>query len=494
MSGSVVTLTLDTAVPPGDTVTVDYTVPTGMPVRDVAGNSAGALDDHAVPNVSGPPASLNATPGDTQVTLDWTAPASDGGSAVTGYEYRVSDDGGTSWSPDWTNVPDGSDAGTDRSDERSFTVTGLDNGVGHTFEVRAVNVVGDGPPAATSTPVTVPGVPASLNATPGDTQVSLDWTAPASDGGSAVTGYEYRVSDDGGTSWSPDWTNVPDGSDAGTDRSDETSFTVTGLDNGVEHTFEVRAVNVVGDGPPASATATPLTGTRNLWPQFDETSTRENVQVMIPVLTNDASPNRDSLEVVSVTQPMNGTASLTSAISLGKYIPNDGFTGTDSFTYTVSDGLETATAAVRITVEASETDGDENQEWIATATTTLVTEGEVVAIGLTTTSQNAIVSEEQSLFATLQIGLLEGTVDEGDFQVEDSDGEILEGHTITPTIHHNGGWIHGLRWFPGKSVGSFRIRAKENEDSGSDDEYLVYWVYVEGLLVGSDVITIEPGT
>ena len=116
VSGSVVALTLDTAVPPGDTVTVDYTAQTGMgamPVRDTAGNAVEALAGHPVPNVPGPPASLNATAGDAQVTLTWTAPTSDGGSAVTGYEYRVSDDGGTSWSPDWTNVPDGSDTGTD---------------------------------------------------------------------------------------------------------------------------------------------------------------------------------------------------------------------------------------------------------------------------------------------------------------------------------------------------------------------------------------------
>ena len=260
VSGSVVTLTLDTAVPPGDTVTVDYTAPTGMgamPLRDTAGNAVEALDDHAVPNVPGAPASLNATAGDAQVTLAWTAPASDGGSAVTGYEYRYKTTG--EFPDEWTDVPDGSDSGTDRSDERSYTVTGLDNGVLHTFEVRAVNVVGDGATAsATSTPVTVPGPPASLNATAGDAQVTLDWTAPASDGGSAVTGYEYRYKTTG--EFPDEWTNVPDGSDSGTDRSDETSYTVTGLDNGVLHTFQLRAVNAVGaGGAPASATSTPIT-------------------------------------------------------------------------------------------------------------------------------------------------------------------------------------------------------------------------------------------
>ena len=155
-----------------------------MRAVNLVGEGAPASATSTPVTVPGAPARLDATPGDTQVTLDWTVPASDGGSDVTGYEYRMSDDGGTSWSPDWTNVPDGSDTGTDRSDERSFTVTGLANGVEHTFEVRAVNVVGEGAPAsATSTPVTVPGPPASLNATSGDTEVTLEWTAPASDGG-----------------------------------------------------------------------------------------------------------------------------------------------------------------------------------------------------------------------------------------------------------------------------------------------------------------------
>ena len=144
VSGSVVALTLDTAVPPGDTVTVGYTVPTGttdaMPVQDTAGNalewrrwsSGGGQRSRRPRNArrrvdpghraGGPPASLNATPGDTQATLTWTAPTSDGGSAVTGYQYRYKTSG--EFPDSWTDVPDGSDTGTDRSDERSYTVTG----------------------------------------------------------------------------------------------------------------------------------------------------------------------------------------------------------------------------------------------------------------------------------------------------------------------------------------------------------------------------------
>ena len=55
--------------------------------------------------------------------------------------------------------------------------------------------------------VTVPGAPASLMATAGDTEVGLVWTAPASDGGSAVTGYEYRYKTTG--EFPDEWIGVP---------------------------------------------------------------------------------------------------------------------------------------------------------------------------------------------------------------------------------------------------------------------------------------------
>ena len=206
------------------------------------------------------PASLTASPGNAEATLTWTAPASDGGAAITKYQYRVSADGGTTWSPDWTDVPD-ADSDSDQADERTVTVTSLSNGTEYTFQVRAVNSEGDGSEAQdTATPASgpsAPDAPASLTATRGDTEVGLRWTPPASDGGAAITKYQYRVSDDGGTTWNPDWTDVPDGSDSGSDQADERSVTVTNLTNETEHTFQVRAVNSEGNGAPAQATATP---------------------------------------------------------------------------------------------------------------------------------------------------------------------------------------------------------------------------------------------
>ena len=78
-----------------------------------------------------------------------------------------------------------------------------------------------------------PGAPRNLMAVAGIGQVVLGWDAPASDGGAAITDYEYRI--DRSNPW------ISTG-------STETTHTVTGLDNGTAYTFEVRAVNRVGKG------------------------------------------------------------------------------------------------------------------------------------------------------------------------------------------------------------------------------------------------------
>ncbi|HXZ73943.1 MAG TPA: fibronectin type III domain-containing protein [Streptosporangiaceae bacterium] len=197
----------------------------------------------AVPaTVPGPPAGLTAVPGNGQVTLSWDPPASDGGSPVTGYHLYVRTTAGFNGGAPLATVP-----GT------AVTVTGLTNGITYYFRVTAVNQVGEVPGAEVrDVPVTVPGPPAGLTAVPGDGQVTLSWAAPASDGGSPVSGYIiYRGTSPGGETGTP-----VNGSPV-----TATSYTVTGLTNGTTYYFKVVAVNAAGLSPlsnEASATLPPI--------------------------------------------------------------------------------------------------------------------------------------------------------------------------------------------------------------------------------------------
>ncbi len=71
--------------------------------------------------------------------------------------------------------------------------------------------------------------------------------------------------------------------------------------------------------------------------------------VLLP-LSNDSDSDGDLLTPTGVTQPSNGTADFAVG-GLMQYTPRPGFVGTDSFTYSISDGRGgTATATVRVTV------------------------------------------------------------------------------------------------------------------------------------------------
>lgn len=79
----------------------------------------------------------------------------------------------------------------------------------------------------------------------------------------------------------------------------------------------------------------------------------ESLTIFMPdLLDNDSDPDGDPLTIIQATLPENGTLTPTADVQGGIYTPNAGFTGTETLTYTVSDGKGgSATAVVTINVE-----------------------------------------------------------------------------------------------------------------------------------------------
>jgi titin len=163
------------------------------------------------------------------LTVAFSAPTTTGGSAITSYQYST-DAGAT-----WHGRTDGQAATSTTmtiSALSSDGITPLTNGSTYDVEIRAVNAAGDGPGSAVATgiPVTVPGGPTITSVTSENGALGVDF-APASNGGSAVTVYEYSVN--GGV-----WTSTG---------SLSPTFTIGNLTNGTSYAVEVRADNVEGD-------------------------------------------------------------------------------------------------------------------------------------------------------------------------------------------------------------------------------------------------------
>ena len=201
----------------------------------------------------GIPTSLSATAGNGEITLTWTAPADNGNSPIIDYVIDQSRDGGTTW----VDSTPATSVGT------TVTVTGLTNDILYQFRVSATNVHAPGAPSdvvsatptATVQPViTAPGAPTNLSVdATGETTVTLSWTAPVDNGGSAITNYNIEQSEDGGTTWN----------NSNPVASITSSVTVTDLTSGQEYQFRVSATNVQHLGQPSNiVTATTTASTQ----------------------------------------------------------------------------------------------------------------------------------------------------------------------------------------------------------------------------------------
>ena len=192
-----------------------------------ADNSVGmgvAATAAATPHASVPdaPQNLVATAGDERITLTWNAPANNGGSAISAYIVYANN------------------AAAFTTSATAATLTaGIVNGTDYVLYVRASNYRGEGANSGATavTPKGVPFAPGGFTALGGNASVVLTWTA-ANNNGAALTRYDLLYL--GRTE---------------TINAAATGHTLTGLDNDATVAFTLRAVNSVGEGSVALATA-----------------------------------------------------------------------------------------------------------------------------------------------------------------------------------------------------------------------------------------------
>ncbi|WP_052410150.1 S-layer homology domain-containing protein [Paenibacillus durus] len=196
-----------------------------------SGSSAYSNEVSATPQVAAPvsPVGLTAIGGNGQANLSWNS--------VTGATYYEIYQGTA------PGEYGESALATVSGSTYSCTATGLANGTTYYFTVKAGNDGGSSGYSneVSATPKTVPAAPADIIAAAGDGQATITFTAPADNGGSAVTGYEV--------------TSSPDNIIA---TGTASPITITGLQNGTAYTFTVKAINSAGSSA-ASAVSNAVT-------------------------------------------------------------------------------------------------------------------------------------------------------------------------------------------------------------------------------------------
>ncbi|WP_429941225.1 putative Ig domain-containing protein [Agrobacterium vitis] len=179
----------------------------------------------------------------------------------------------------------------------------------------------------------LPDAPTIGTASAGDAQATVSFTAPASNGGAAITSYTVTASPGGATA-----------------TGSASPITVTGLTNGTAYTFTVTATNSAGTGS-ASVASNSVTPSAVLQaPVANAVSETVAANSSANVITlNITGGTASSVAVALAASHGTATASGTSIT----YMPTAGYSGSDSFTYTATNATGTSSpATVTITVTA----------------------------------------------------------------------------------------------------------------------------------------------
>ncbi len=190
----------------------------------------------------GQPTIDEVTPGDGQLTVDWSAPA-EAPAPLTGYSVKRQDyDEYTDYdtTPPPTSTVVHYDVGAEVTD---YTIAGLTNGKEYVVWVTAKNESFDAFGGTSSdedygTPMGLPGAPRNLDVAEGNAKLTLTWEAPAPQDGVTVNGYKLE--------WKANTINDWD-AQAGITKADVSGLTreIPGLSNGTTYDVRVRADNGV---------------------------------------------------------------------------------------------------------------------------------------------------------------------------------------------------------------------------------------------------------
>jgi titin len=158
--------------------------------KNTAGESLQSNEASAKPiTIPDSPLGLSTDSGSSYINITWSSPVFDGGSPVTNYLiYKGTASGGEIFLLEIGNV-------------LFYNDTTVTNGITYYYKVSAKNAVGEGPLSIEvfDMPTGLPTAPLNLQASPGNGQITLNWNAPDSDGGLAITNYRiYRGTTSGG--------------------------------------------------------------------------------------------------------------------------------------------------------------------------------------------------------------------------------------------------------------------------------------------------------
>jgi CshA-type fibril repeat protein len=300
------------------TDTISYTISDGQ------GGTATATVTVTVASINDVPVAVNdsaTTNEDAPVTIPVLANDSDVDGDPLTVTSSSAGNGTVTINPDGT-ISYTPNANFNGSDTISYTISDGNGGTATATVTVTVNPVNDAPVAVNDSVTTNEDVPVTIPVLANDSDVDGD---PLTVTGASAGNGTVTINPDGTITYTPN---------ANFNGSDTISYTISDGNGGTATATVTVTVAPVNDAPVAVN---------------DSATTNEDVPVTIPVLANDSDVDGDPLTVTGATAG-NGTVSINPDGTI-TYTPNSDFNGTDTVSYTISDGKGgTSTATVTVTV------------------------------------------------------------------------------------------------------------------------------------------------